>query len=53
MFNPCHMALLIQSYLLLSRNTMKNRMIYLAWTGWLFGAYMATLVPHINGLNNF
>ena len=28
-------------------------MIYTAWTGWLFGPYMATFVPHLNGLNNF
>ena len=53
MLNPCHMAVLIQTYLLMNKNTSFNRLIYNHWSGWLFGAYMAIFVPHINGIDYF
>jgi len=51
MLNPCHIAILIQIYLLLTKNTKTNIIIYSAWSGWLFGPYMATLIPHLNGID--
>lgn len=53
MLNPCHINILIQIYLLLTKNTLKNRMLHTAWTGWLFGPYMATFIPHLNGIDDF
>jgi hypothetical protein len=51
MFNPCHIVILIEIYLLLSKNTKTNVTIYTAWSGWLYGPYMAMIVPHLEGLS--
>jgi hypothetical protein len=53
MLNPCHIAILIQIYLMFNKNTKFNRILYAAWSGWLFGPYMATLIPHLNGIDTF
>jgi len=53
MFNPCHFAILVEIYLLVSKNTKTNVAIYTAWSGWLFGPYMANLIPHLNGIDDF
>ena len=53
MLNPCHITILIQIYLMMNKNTKFNTMIYTAWTGWLFGPYMATFIPHLNGIDEF
>jgi hypothetical protein len=47
MLNPCHMTLLIQIYLLIRPSTQTNQKIHTMWTTWLFGAYMASVIPHI------
>jgi hypothetical protein len=51
MFNPCHITIMVEIYLLISVNTKRNIMIYSAWSGWLFGAYMASIIPHLAGIS--
>ena len=53
MFNPCHITIMATIYLMVSKNTKGNIAIWTAWSGWLFGPYMATFIPHINGINEF
>jgi hypothetical protein len=50
MYNS-RIVILIEIYLLLSKNTKTNVTIYTAWSGWLYGPYMAMIVPHLAGIS--
>jgi hypothetical protein len=48
-FNPCHIFLLMNLYLLIveDNSTSFNRKLHTASTGWLFGAILALFIPHL------
>ena len=52
-FNPCHITLIIMTVLLFSKSSLMMRKIHSYWTTWLFGAYLALMVPHLEGISNF
>ena len=39
--------------LLFSKSSLMMRKIHSYWTTWLFGAYLALMVPHLEGISNF
>lgn len=45
MLSPCHMLVLMQIYLLLSKNTARNKCVYIATLSWVFGAILAIIFP--------
>ena len=47
MLNPCHITNLVLVYLLISPNSRLNQSIHSVWCSWIFGAYLALLVPHL------
>ena len=53
MLNPCHVTLLIMVLLLFSKATPIMQKIHTYWTSWLFGAYLALMMPHLYGISNF
>ena len=48
--NPCHVTLVITIYLLISPVNSFTRKIHTCWTSWLYGAVMALLIPHLEGI---
>ena len=50
--NPCHVSLTLLLVLLKGDNSKYwMKWVYAAYTGWLFGAFAALLLPHLEGLN--
>lgn len=52
MFNPCHINVLMMSYLLLSETTTKTKRLYVCWETWLFGPTLSLVIPHLNGVDD-
>jgi len=52
MLNPCHGINLIQGYLLISRNDIKQRTIYSAMMNFLFSPWIAIAFPVTRGLDS-
>lgn len=50
--NPCHITLIIMTVLLFSRSTPLMLKLHTYWTAWLFGAYLAVLIPHLDGIDS-
>ena len=51
--NPCHISILGVIVLCIAPSTRKMRKIHSMWTSWLFGATLAVLIPHLNGIGEF
>lgn len=51
--NPCHFSLLVVVILLFSPTNNTTRKLHTAWTSWLFGAMLALVVPHLEGVAPF
>lgn len=51
--SPCRVVLLVQIILLFRPNSRANRILHTAWTGWLFGPYLANFIPHLDGIDQF
>lgn len=50
MLNPCHINVLIMSYLALRPTTRTTKVVYLCWETWLFGPLLSLVFPHLGGL---
>lgn len=48
--NPCHATFIIQIVLLLSPSTTFMHKMHTAMTAWLFGAMLALMFPHLDGV---
>lgn len=48
--NPCHMTLLVQSYLLIASKTEFNKAVHLCYISSVYGAVIALIFPHTNGI---
>jgi len=52
MLNPCHINVLIMSYLALKPTTQLTKTIALCWEAWFFGPLLSLMFPHLSGLEN-
>lgn len=53
LLNPCHVSVLGVIVLCVAPSTTLMRKVHSMWTAWLFGATLALLVPHLNGIGQF
>ena len=51
-FNPCHMTLIVMICLMISPSTPFMKKVHTFWTTWLFGAFLALFIPHLEGISN-
>ena len=51
--NPCHMSILGVIVLCLMPTTPFMRKVHSMWSAWTYGATLALLVPHLNGIGEF
>lgn len=51
--NPCHATFIIQIVLLLSPSTTFMHKMHTAMTAWLFGAMLALMFPHLEGVTPY
>lgn len=52
MLNPCHINVLMMSYLFLAETSTATKRLYVCWEAWLFGPILSLVVPHLNGVDD-
>jgi hypothetical protein len=53
MLNPCHVVNLIQGYLLINKNEMNERMVYIGIMNFMFSPWIAIFFPITCGLTGY
>ena len=51
--NPCHLLILMQSFLLLTKKTKFTSLVFISCQRWVFGAWLAVVFPDHGGYTSF